>query len=279
MLRADLHVHSTASDGTFRPRDLVRLARFHNLAALGLCDHDTVDGLSEFFQAGAEFNLLVLGGLELSLEFKGTPHLLGLGVKARGELPSSLEVVKDFRMERNRRLFQRLAEHGVKLNWERLLEISGGGQMGRPHFARAMLEAGYCRGLPEAFDRYLAKGRPTYVDKVRPSPEKALAILREAGFAPVLAHPVSLALSPADFEKTIPAWIDWGLVGLEAYHPDHSLDFTKFITGLCDKYRLVATAGSDYHGANKKTPLSWVKTHSPLGLEVIDALCHALDRR
>ncbi|MDR0621457.1 MAG: PHP domain-containing protein [Deltaproteobacteria bacterium] len=279
MLRVDLHVHSTASDGTVSPRDLVKLARFHGLAALALCDHDTAEGLDEFFAAGREMAFRVIGGVELSLEFKGTTHLLGLGVGKRGELPSDLEVVKEFRHERNLKLLERLAQAGVKLSWERLLEISGGGQMGRPHFARAMVESGYCQSLPEAFDRYLAKGRPTYVNKVRPVPQKALRLLRERGFAPVLAHPISLGLTAEEFTKTVPDWIDWGLVGLEAYHPDHPPAFTEFIAGLGKKNGLVVTAGSDYHGANKKTPLSWVKRHSPLGLETIDALNRAMDKR
>jgi predicted metal-dependent phosphoesterase TrpH len=279
MLRVDLHVHSTASDGTFSPSDLVKLAKFNKLAALGLCDHDTVDGLDEFYAAGRAQNYRVLGGLELSLEFKGITHLLGLGVKCQGELPKTLEVVKRFRLERNLKLHQNLVQAGINLSWERLLEISLGGQMGRPHFARAMVEAGYCQSMPEAFDRYLARGRPTYVNKVRLSPEKALALLRASGFAPILAHPISLGLTSAEFEKTIPGWIDWGLIGIEAYHPDQGLDFTHFIARTCKKYGLVATAGSDYHGANKKTPLSWVKTHSPYGVEIIEALIEALDKR
>jgi predicted metal-dependent phosphoesterase TrpH len=277
MRRVDLHVHSTASDGTFTPGELVLLAVHNRLAAMALCDHDTVDGLNEFYTAGNAMDFTVIGGLELSLEFVGTTHLLGLGVKAQNKLPKTLEVVKEFRLERNRRLHQRLAEAGVVLSWERLLEIAAGGQMGRPHFARAMCEAGYCHSLAEAFDRYLSKGRPTYVNKVRPEPEKALGLLRRSGFAPVLAHPVSLGLSALEFEKFIPSWKDWGLVGLEAYHPDQSWDFSSFIVDLCKKYGLVATAGSDFHGANKKTPLTWVKTHSPLGLEVIEALIRALD--
>jgi predicted metal-dependent phosphoesterase TrpH len=247
------------------------------LAALALCDHDTVEGLAEFFEAGKALDFRVLGGLELSLEYTGTTHLLGLGVKAEGFFPESLSVVKGFRLERNQRLRERLAEHGIKLSWDRILAISGDGQMGRPHFARAMVEAGYCQTMQEAFDKYLRKGCPTYVNKIRPTPEKALAILREAGYAPVLAHPVSLNLKPDEFEKAIADWIDWGLVGLEAYHPDHGPDFSTFIVGLCKKYQLVATAGSDFHGANKKVTLTWVKTHSPLGVNTIEALSQALD--
>jgi predicted metal-dependent phosphoesterase TrpH len=254
----------------------VKLAKFHNLAALALCDHDTVDGLKEFFEAGRELNFRVLGGVEISLEYKNITHLLGLGVKSQGELPESLEVVKDFRLERNKKLHARLAEAGVNLSWERLLEISAGGQMGRPHFAIAMREGGYCHDLADCFKRYLAKGCPTYVNKIRPTPQKALGILRQSGFAPVLAHPVSLRLSADEFDRAMPDWVEWGLIGLEAYHPDQSPEFSEFMVRICKKYNLVATAGSDYHGANKKTPLSWVKRHSPLGLRVIDDLTRAM---
>jgi predicted metal-dependent phosphoesterase TrpH len=276
MRRVDLHAHSTASDGTLSPRDLAFLGSRHGLAALALCDHDTVDGLPEFGAAGAELGFAAIGGVELSLEFVGTTHLLGLGVKARGGLPPTLEAVKGFRLERNLRLHERLAQVGVKIDWGRLLELSRGGQMGRPHFARAMCEAGYCRGLDEAFDRYLGKGRPAYVNKIRPSPEKALGLLRASGFAPVLAHPVSLGLSISEMGAFLPQWREWGLVGLEAFHPDQTVDFGRQVQGLCRRHGLVATAGSDFHGANKRTPLSWVRDHSPLGLEVLAALAAAL---
>jgi predicted metal-dependent phosphoesterase TrpH len=252
------------------------MAHHNNLAALALCDHDTVDGVPEFYEAARVLNFPVIGGVELSLEFVGTTHLLGLGVKAKEKLPAKLEEVKNFRLERNQKLHQRLAEIGLSISWERLLELSKGGQMGKPHFAKALCEAGYCHSLQDAFERYLGKGKPGYIDKVRPLPEKALTILREASFAPVLAHPISLKLPPDEFEKVMPKWKDWGLIGLEAYHPDHSQDFSNFIVYICKKYGLVATAGSDFHGANKKTPLTWVKTHSPLGQEVIEALICAL---
>lgn len=276
MKRIDLHVHSTASDGTMTPSELVRLARHSGLAALGLCDHDTIDGLKEFYAAAKEQNYPVVGGLELSSEYVGTTHILGLGVLAKDSFSHELDAVQNFRLERNKKLLNRLAEAGVSLSWERLLEISRGGQMGRPHFARAMVEAGYCQSLPEAFDRYLAKGRPTYVNKIRPKPDQALSLLRAAGFAPVLAHPISLGLTGDDLKKVLPQWKDWGLVGLEAYHPDQSQSFSEMIRRFCRQFDLVATAGSDYHGANKKTPLTWVKENSPLGLEVLEKLKAAL---
>ncbi|MDR2443315.1 MAG: PHP domain-containing protein [Deltaproteobacteria bacterium] len=279
MRRCDLHIHSTASDGTFSPREAVRLAKHSQLAALGLCDHDTVDGLPEFIEAGREFDLPVVGGVELSLEYVRITHLLGLGVMCReGQVPI-LSEVKKYRLDRNVVLFDKLISLGVKLTWSRIEAISNGGQMGRPHFARAMLEAGYVSSLQEAFDKYLGKGRAAYVDKIRMRPQKALELLREKGFAPVLAHPISLGLDLDKWLSVIPQWKDWGLVGLEAYHPDHDEDFQKFVISLAKRFNLVITAGSDFHGANKKTPITWVKDHSPLGIEVIESLREALQRR
>jgi predicted metal-dependent phosphoesterase TrpH len=260
------------------PTELVKLAKYCSLATLGLCDHDSVDGLEEFYLAGKTLGFPVIGGIELSLDFIGTTHLVGLGVLANGTIPAELEVVKNYRLERNRKLLTNLQNMGVNLDWERILEISQGGQMGRPHFARAMVEAGFCQNMPEAFNRYLGKGRAAYVNKVRPKPQVALALLRSAGFAPVLAHPISIGLTIDELKKTIPDWIDWGLVGLEAYHPDQSPGYSQQIGQICRDFGLVATVGSDFHGANKKTPLTWARDNSPLGVEVIAKLTLALEK-
>ncbi|MDR1546524.1 MAG: PHP domain-containing protein [Deltaproteobacteria bacterium] len=277
MKRLDLHTHSTASDGTFRPSEVALLAQAFGLAGAALCDHDTVEGLDEFMDAGRRLNFTTIGGVELSLQHVGTTHLLGLGVSADGRVPPALEAVKGYRQERNRRLFERLVQLGYQISWERVEEIAGQGQMGRPHFARALVEAGFFGDLQEAFNRLLAKGQPAYVDKIRHAPRTALELLRRSGFAPVLAHPVSLKLEAARWPQMLSQWKDWGLVGLEAYHPDQGPEFTAFLLGLAKRCGLTVTAGSDYHGANKKTPLSWVKERSPLGLEVLERLRAALD--
>jgi predicted metal-dependent phosphoesterase TrpH len=141
-----------------------------------------------------------------------------------------------------------------------------------------MLEAGYVTTLQEAFDRFLAKGKPAYVDKVRLSPSKAIALLRENGFAPVLAHPISLQLSPNEWLEKLPVWKDWGLVGLEVFHPNHDVFFTDFIAEMAERFSFVSTAGSDYHGANKSTPITWVNGNSPIGLEVLETLKNAIIR-
>jgi predicted metal-dependent phosphoesterase TrpH len=254
------------------------VAKRSRLACLGLCDHDTVDGLAELAKAGRELDFPVIGGVELSLQYERVTHLLGLGVEASRNSPPQLGEIKHWRHERNLKLLGALADLGVKLDWGRLLALAGGGQMGRPHFARAMLEKGYVSELQEAFDKYLGKGRPAYVDKVRLAPKEAIGLLRGKGFAPVLAHPISLGLSPERWRAVIRDWVDWGLAGLEAWHPDQGEAFTAFVRDLAKKHRLVATAGSDYHGANKATPITWVRERSPLGLGVVDDLREKLKR-
>jgi predicted metal-dependent phosphoesterase TrpH len=268
----DLHTHSTASDGTFSPRDLVKLAKLAGLAGVGLCDHDTVEGVEEFKKAGLEFGFAVIGGVELSLEFSNITHLLGLDVAGSLERPPLLLGLQDFRRQRNQRLFERLAEIGLSLSWETIERLSGGGQIGRPHFAKAMIEKGYCHSIQEAFDRYLGKGRAAYVAKVRPTPKEALELLRGAGYAPVLAHPHSLRLPPDKWFQFLPQLKRDGLLGLEVYHPEHSPDQIKFFSGLARRFDLVITAGSDFHGANKRAPITWVKHHSPVGMEALSSL-------
>ncbi|MDR1608036.1 MAG: PHP domain-containing protein [Deltaproteobacteria bacterium] len=272
MKRLDLHAHSTASDGTFSPRELVRLAQLAGLAGLALCDHDTMEGVAEFKKAGQELGFRVLGGVELSLKFSGVTHLLGLELPGSPERPLLLSGLQDLRAQRNERLFSRLIELGLDLQMSRIAEISGGGQIGRPHFAKAMIEKGYCHSIQEAFDMFLGKGQPAYVPKVRLSPQEGLRTLRDVGYAPVLAHPRSLKLPPKEWPEILPQWKKDGLVGLEAYHPDHSLEDIRFFVQLARRFDLAITAGSDFHGANKRVPITWVKRHSPVGVEVLARL-------
>ena len=278
MRRIDLHVHSTASDGTLAPRDLVRLAKRSGLACLGLCDHDTVDGLPEFLAAGKEIGFPVICGVELSLKYKRVTHLLGLGVAPDRDKPPQLDEIKGWRRDRHLKLMEKLSALGIKLDWERLEALSGGGQLGKPHFARAMLEKGYVADLQEAFDKYMGRGGPAYVEKVRLDPRLAIALLRGKGFAPVLAHPVSLGLRPESWPEVAKELADLGLAGLEAYHPDQDKDFSAFAVSLAKRFGLVATAGSDYHGANKRTPITWTRDNSPLGIGVVEALKDKLKR-
>jgi predicted metal-dependent phosphoesterase TrpH len=162
---------------------------------------------------------------------------------------------------------------GYRLPWEALLNVSQGGQMGRPHFATLLVERGFFRNRDEVFDKLLGKGRPGYVNKTRLSPADGLAMIRAAGWAPVLAHPLSLGLAPEDW----PAWLgrlkDGGLVGMEVYHPSQGPDQSAFFLELARRFDLTPTAGSDFHGETKPAaPLGWTLKNSPLGREMLEDL-------
>jgi predicted metal-dependent phosphoesterase TrpH len=268
----DLHAHSRASDGVLSPAELAAAAAEAGLTALALTDHDTVDGVAEFLAARPGAVELV-GGVEISLEHPGTFHLLGLNVAGDNGIPAALDRLKIFRVERNLKIQDKIARLGYRLPWEALLRISRGGQMGRPHFAALLVERGFFRSRDDVFDKLLGKGRPGYVNKTRLSPEDGLAMIRAAGWAPVLAHPLSLGLAPEDW----PAWLgrlkDGGLVGLEAYHPSQGPEISAFFLDLARRFDLAPTAGSDFHGEDKPaSPLGWTVKHSPLGREMLEEL-------
>lgn len=271
--RVDLHTHSTASDGGLTPRRLVAAAVRAGLKGLALTDHDTVAGLPAFLRAGARACLAVLGGVEISVEHPGTFHLLGLNVDGGPEIPAAMERLQAFRQERNQRMVELLNSLGYQLSWEELLVKAGNGQPGRPHFAALLIEKGYFATSGDVFEKLLGKGRPGYVDKTRFTPEAGLALVREAGWAPVLAHPVSLGLALHDWPALLAGLTDRGLAGLEVCHPSHGPEETSFFRSLAQQFGLVPTAGSDFHGALKPTvPLDWVRTHADLGWEMVEAL-------
>ena len=271
--KVDLHSHSTASDGGLTPTALAAEAVKVGLAGLALTDHDTVDGLPEFFAAARDRDLSVVGGVEISLEHSGTMHLLGLNVTGGPEVPAALGRLKVFRVERNLKILDLLGSQGYYLSWEKLQNISGGGQIGRPHFAALLLEKGYFKTREDVFDKLLGKGRPGYVNKVRLSPEDGLAMVREAGWAPVLAHPVSLGLEPGLWPPFLARLVDGGLLGLEVHHPSHGPEQAAFFQKMARQFNLTATSGSDFHGVHKPAiGLDWVRQNSPLDWQMVENL-------
>ncbi|MDR1920477.1 MAG: PHP domain-containing protein [Candidatus Adiutrix sp.] len=271
---ADFHSHSTASDGQLAPAALAAAAVAAGLKLLALTDHDTVDGLPEFLEAGSAVGVVALAGVEISLLYPGTMHLLGLNVGGAPGLPASLEALKAFRADRNRRMLEKLDQLGYHISRERLLEISGGGQTGRPHFAAALVESGCFQTSEDVFKKLLGRGGPGYVEKAKLAPERGLTMLREAGWAPVLAHPASLALSgESELAPVIEKLVDHGLVGLEVYHPTHDRRQTALFSRLARRYGLTPTGGSDFHGPRKpQSPLGWTIEHSLAGLDALDGL-------
>jgi hypothetical protein len=250
----DLHLHTTASDGTMSPAELVKYAREKGLKVIAITDHDTIEGLPEGIQEGNKLGLEVIPGVELSADTpKGTMHLLGYYIDpASLELSDKLKILQQARMERNLKMVERLRDLGISLELSEVKAAPEHGQIGRPHFAYTMVRKGFAQNIQDAFDRYLGKGRPAYVEKFRFAPAEAMQVIRKAGGITVLAHPFTLKQpEPVDFEALIRELKAKGLDGIEVYYPEHSDGQKRLYRDVAKKYGLVISAGSDFHGLNK----------------------------
>jgi predicted metal-dependent phosphoesterase TrpH len=250
----DLHTHSNASDGSLPPREVVRLAKERRLQALALTDHDTIDGLPEAVAAGQELDIEVIPGVEISARHaNGSMHILGYFLDYESEvLAQRLTVLKQARKDRNPQIITKLNDLGIPITMEQVERISGVGQVGRPHIARALYEGGYVRSLQEAFDIYLGNNGRAYVSKFRFPPEEALAMIRDAKGIPVLAHPFTLGQhTPETLRPLLQELMAQGLAGVECYYPEHSSTQEALYLFLARELGLLITGGSDFHGDNK----------------------------
>lgn len=247
MSRVDLHIHSTASDGKLEPADIVRGAAEKGLAYIALADHDTVSGIAPAQEAAKRFpGVKVIPGIEISTDIpQGEVHILGYFIDYKDpEFLAQLEDFKDSRRRRAEQMVAKLDELGVHIEWQRVLELAGTSTLGRPHIAQAMLEKGYIASFKDAFDEYLGHGKPAYVERGKMLPTEAVAMIIKAGGLPVLAHPLTIEDPEGLISELKPA----GLVGMEAYYKDYSAEEIDQLLGLAQKYNLIATGGSDYHG-------------------------------
>jgi 3',5'-nucleoside bisphosphate phosphatase len=271
----DLHTHSNASDGSYPPEEVVRQAKEGGLAAMALTDHDTVDGLSEAVAAGETYGVEVIPGVEVSAQFPGgTMHIVGLFVEFQdGRLDQRLAVLKQARIDRNPKIIKKLKDLGIAITMARVEEISGGGQVGRPHIARALLEKGYVSSIQEAFDKYLGYQRPGYVSKFRFPPNEALAMIREAKGIPILAHPFTLNLAAVPLKNQIIELKGQGLAGLEVYYSEHTPEQEALYLKLARELDLLVSGGSDYHGQNKpEITLGSMASQKNLTYELVETL-------
>lgn len=250
----DLHMHSTCSDGTFSPAELVRAAKAAGVTHMALTDHDTVSGLAEARAEAGRQGIAFLGGLEISAELQpGTMHILGYGFdESSPALLDKLEVVQRARRERNPKIVRKLNDLGFDLTMEEIESEAGGTVVGRPHFAAVMVKKGQAATTQEVFDRYLAKGKPAYENKARLSPEESIAAIRDAGGVAVLAHPLQMkARDEAELEAMIGRLVRAGLQGLECHYRNHTEEDTARFLKLASDHGLFPTGGSDFHGANR----------------------------
>ncbi|HSQ32445.1 MAG TPA: PHP domain-containing protein [Gemmatimonadaceae bacterium] len=241
----DLHVHSTASDGSRAPADVVQEAKRVGLAAIALTDHDTVDGVAEASNAGSAIGVRVVPGVELSaVEGDVETHILGLHLSDTRELEARLVALRDMRRTRAERIVQRLNELGVRIAMADVLEQAAGGAIGRPHVARAMIADGWAVDFRDAFDRYLGNGKPAFVSKDRLAVADAIELIHRAGGLAILAHPAQ-----AGTRERVQAFAALGIDGLEVRHPSHSAEDAARLAALVDHFGLVPSGGSDWHGS------------------------------
>jgi hypothetical protein len=249
---ADLHLHTRFSDGTWSPEELVLQARAHGLAALALTDHDTVEGCAPMAQVCAAAGLEFIAGTELTAQQAGDEiHILGYGIEARD--PTLLAEIAKFqivRQDRIREMVMRLNQLRVPLAAEAVFALANCRAPGRPHVARALVKAGLCSNLDEAFDRFLKRNRPAWVPKFKMSAAEAIALIHLARGVAVLAHP---GLNRTD--NVIPGVVDAGLDGLECFHSKHSSGAVRHYLDVAARFHLLVTGGSDCHGLSKGTPL------------------------
>ena len=256
MSYVDLHSHSTCSDGTFAPAEVVRRAHQAGLSALALTDHDTVSGLAEAGAEARRLGLDLLPGIEISAICPvagGSLHILGYGVDPESatltRLTRGLLAARD---DRNPRIIRRLRELGIDITMEEAEAQAPGDVLGRPHIASLLARKKAVGSIKEAFDKYLGEGGLAYFAKETVTPRDAIAHIREAGGVAVLAHAVRLRTqNDAELETVVKNLADLGLGGIETLHSDHNDQWVGRCDRLAGKFDLVRTGGSDFHGANK----------------------------
>jgi hypothetical protein len=241
----DLHTHSTASDGSRTPADVVVAARTAGLAAFALTDHDTIAGLSDARVAGSQHGVRVISGVELSaVEGEIETHILGLHLSELVELEHRLVGLREMRVTRATRIVERLNALGISITFEAVLQQAAGGALGRPHVARALIAGGFATDFREAFERYLGNGKPAFVAKDRLPLAEAIGLIHRAGGLAVLAHPGHDAT-----RERLALLAALGLDGVEVLHPSHSWDESQRLDALAGELELVRSGGSDWHGA------------------------------
>ncbi|MBA7499699.1 5'-3' exoribonuclease [subsurface metagenome] len=247
MSKVDLHMHSTASDGRLTPEDVVRKSAENGLTVIALTDHDTVDGIAPALVAAKAFPWLkVIPGIEISTDFPGGEvHVLGYFIDYTDpEFAARLERMRHSRRGRAQGMIAKLRDLGIHIEWQQVLEIAGSGSIGRPHIAQAMLDKGYIASIKEAFTKYIGRGGPAYVEREKITPVEAVKLILRTKGLPVLAHPLTIS----DPEAMVVELKAAGLVGIEAYYNGYTADEISRLVNLADKYGLIASGGSDYHG-------------------------------
>ncbi len=248
----DLHIHSTYSDGTFSPAEIVKIAEEKQIKVVAITDHDTINGLEEFEKVKSNY-VEKVPGVEISVQMKDFNfHMVGLFINWHNkEFQEKINYLKKARANRNVKILSKLNELGYKVTMEELEKIADG-EIGRPHISQLLLQKGYFKDKQEVFNKLLKKGAPAYFDKFRFSPEEAVNIIKNLGNGlAILAHPGLLPFKRAEKIQIIEYLKEIGIDGIEVYYSEHSKDETEFLKQLAIKNNLLISGGTDFHGKNK----------------------------
>ena len=246
-MKADLHLHTTASDGRLSPKEIVLKAAQVGLDVIAITDHDSVGGIQSALEAAKSFpRLLVIPGIEINTYMpRSEVHILGYFIDYLDpEFNRALEELRNSRYERGRKMVAKLAGLGIEIDWERVLTLASGGTIGRPHIAQAMLERGYIASLPEAFTKYIGNGGIAYVKRKKVTPSEAVELIIKANGLPFIAHPADIE----NLDSFIYQLKQAGIAGLEVYYPKYSQNKIAHLEALATKYGIITSGGSDYHG-------------------------------
>lgn len=271
----DLHVHSTFSDGTFTPEELVAYALKKQLSAFALTDHDTFEGIPEVMSAAEKTPLEIIAGIEFSTDYLGIDvHIVGLDIDCHNPVFSTkVKEFRDSRLVRNLKMIDRLKEHGVDISIEQMQEKFGDAILTRGNFARYLLDCGYTASLEEAFEKYIGDHCPCFVPREKVTPMQAVELIYKTGGIPVLAHPILYRLGESGLCTLISSLKDAGLLGVEAMYSTHSQKDENLVRCLAKRYGLLISGGSDFHGSNKPhIDLGVGKGNLRIPYEILDEL-------
>ncbi len=274
----DLHAHTTASDGTVTPRQLVTQAHELGLSAIGITDHDTIAGWDEAIETGRELGISVVPGIELSVESSlGRFHLLGYGMSKNAPLLTQiLPEIQSARANRNELIIEKLNSLGHKISIQEVKKVAGEAQIGRPHIAQVLVEdkSNALGTIQQVFDELLAAGKPAHLPKKVLSPQAAIKGIHDAGGVAIWAHPPfdRKERSWEEYEAILQQWISWGLDGLETFYFTYTSEETEWTVRMAEKYGLLQSGGSDFHGARKVNPLGITQTGEGVPDDILDEI-------
>ena len=251
MKQIDLHIHTSASDGTDSPEEVVRKAHELGLAAVAITDHDTVAGCAKAAEEGQKLGIEAISGVELTSRYGRTIHILGYYLRINSPvLTRILDSIVAERDARNRKMAEMMAADGIAIDYDEM-KSRFGTSIGRPHFGRLLVELGLAESVQDAFDRFIEKGQRYYLPRKMLSIERSVEVIREAGGVPVLAHPFQYKLEEGALRQLIEHCMDHGLLGMECRYSLYDEEQSRYLLGLAKEYGLIPTGGSDYHGSNK----------------------------